>query len=395
MPSLGDVLLVVAFISGLTTVQLLVRWNRALPHLQQQTSHLRLNPANLPLSVTVGTYLRILRKSLPFPLGGCPPLRVNVDRRGYDLPTLEVIAPLRVTRAHLEDYYRAVNSTLSSTNSEGDGRVPTFFLAAVSSSLFVLLASHAKCPIAMVGAINTTNVFEMLDTKVLESFEGFAAKEWEVVGRMGGVAERKKRGVEWTMTVEVGEKGGKPIFRATFKVRLRFSCFRAVGDLVQALKFLPKGKEPKYEAAKESDGKRTTVDDLPKSGLQLRPTAQSTRLYVRLLATDGQWYDSLQARSSQDYNPIHLSSLAARLLGLPSAIAHGNLVVVAAAHALETQKSDAALVKLWRGKAAWRTEVAFRSIMQVGKTFDLRIGDEGYIVAKGEKVCIDATAGRL
>jgi hypothetical protein len=150
------------FFAGIAAAGLVSHIGSAMPRLQERKERIDANIAHLSLLVVLGTFIRVVRKSLPWPLGGCPRLPVNEDRTGYALPSIEIEAPLRVTRKDLETYLGALDSTLPG-GSQGvkDQRVPTMFLPAVTSSLFILLASHAQTPIAMLGAVNTENVRQL------------------------------------------------------------------------------------------------------------------------------------------------------------------------------------------------------------------------------------------
>jgi acyl dehydratase len=106
--------------------------------------------------------------------------------------------------------------------------------------------------------------------------------------------------------------------------------------------------------------------------------------------------DPEQAGSSGDYNLIHVSPLLAKyLFGLPTAIAHGNLMVAAAARALELHAPDSALSQQWRGAKPFRVIVAFRSIMAISRTFELRAGEGRFLVAGKGKVCVDGKSEEM
>ena len=191
---------------------------------------------------------------------------------------------------------------------------------------------------------------------------------------------RVKRGVEVDIVVDVTDGGD----RRSEKRDVIFS------QTITILQFLSPSVKPRWQAPATS----TVGDAEPK----FCKHAQS--LVVEHDAPS-RW-----TAFCKDYNPIHISSLAAKLFGQAGKIAHGNLVV---ARALDLLLSDPEVLlgQAWcdissNPKGRW-LEAGFKRPMVVPTKLDLLTSQSlpqsqescHFRIANGEKVCIEAQTGWL
>lgn len=125
-----------------------------------------------------------------------------------------------------------------------------------------------------------------------------------------------------------------------------------------------------------------------------------------------------QAGCASDYQPIHISPLLAKyVFGLPTSIAHGNLVVATFLHRLdrptsssssrETRSSATTPMARAReavfggGEKGWQVTARFKRPVTVASQLSARFakvdGDDGvgYELVKGEKPCIEGEVTAL
>ena len=106
--------------------------------------------------------------------------------------------------------------------------------------------------------------------------------------------KRKKRGVEYDVSISVEYHGRK-----------------ILTQVLSFLQFLPKSAKPVWK--EEAKGEEQTLQGLESVGI--------TTTDNMIVPADG---PMLYAASCKDYNPIHISNIAARVLGFKGVIAHGN-----------------------------------------------------------------------
>lgn len=303
------------------------------------------------------------------------PCKTSKSGTDFALPKLSLSAPLYISNTDLKNLAIAVDQDQKYDRNYGkDGNSP-LLLPAVTTPLLLILLSNRYCPIFPFGAVNTKNRFEFLDPLACSAVTSL--KDASVTARFGGddlPGTRVKRGMDFDIIVEVdalminfGRAERKVIFRQT------------IGILVA----LPKCAKPAWngetvDSSKESAGKG---DDLKVIDILHLPSTAPSK-----------W-----ATVCKDVNPIHMSSLAARLLGFPGKIAHGNHV---AALVIEKQRRTEGSL-FWQTEKPWFLEVNFRRPMVLPLDLQIKTTDgnetrEGkFEVVRGEKTYVTGECGEL
>ncbi|KAK8847331.1 hypothetical protein IAR55_005188 [Kwoniella newhampshirensis] len=224
-----------------------------------------------------------------------------------DGPTVSLSMPFRIRRGDIDKYARAVTANQATITHEEILRPPHLhlLLSALTEPAMLLLLSTRTCPIDPVGTVNVRNRFEL--TRPLACAQrlkdclrnaGDGGGDLSIIARLDQDVKKVKRGWEYRVIVDLlDEKGEDPVlYRQIFTI-LQFhkhSCSTSIFE--------------------------TEVSDTPKSLLEVGK--------LHLTANDPKSWASF----SKDYNPIHLSTLAAKLFGFSSIIAHGNHVAAKAVH---------------------------------------------------------------
>lgn len=259
---------------------------------------------------------------------------------GYliDGPANKIEMPLQTDlRPAVEQYLAAIRA--SSGQVLADEQYPFFFCAVTTPALLVLLA-QTTCPVQPLGTVNVRNTFRLLDmqacrTLVSEHTEG--VQKATILARLEPVARKVKRGWEMDFVIDIvafseGKGKGTSIFSQTFSF-LQFHRHR----------------EPPVQPT-------LTVGD---TASMPEPTATASLSFEP--ADTLRW-----AKVTKDYNPIHISWVAARLFGQSSRIAHGNHV---AARALAQFANQGRSVT--DGKAIQEVQVAFKRPVRVPSTMQV------------------------
>lgn len=108
----------------------------------------------------------------------------------------------------------------------------------------------------------------------------------------------------------------------------------------------------------------------------------------------------------KDYNPIHISRLAARLFGFPGKIAHGNHVVALVMEMVRDCDMGSEGIKAlreiwWESERPCWMEVAFKRPMVLPAVLGVKVGkvERGgvihFAVVKGDKICVEGKTGYL
>lgn len=204
-----------------------------------------------------------------------------------------------------------------------------------------------------------------------------ARLEERVVGR--------RRGLEFSLVVEVlakGEGGGEvdgKVGEVGKEKQEAEVCFRQVFTILQFMKHsYPVEVEPE-ETEKKAEDKPVLLD-------------QSLEV--------GEKEPSVWAALCKDYNPIHTSARAARWLGLPGKIAHGNHVAAKAMTLLNVGLEPLPMEQ--RTEKSWM-EVYFRRPVQVPMTLKVDVvpkgsGEDGvtrFRVWREGKVYVEGKVGQL
>jgi acyl dehydratase len=216
------------------------------------------------------------------------------NEHAFHLPDVRLEMPLVVSRADMESYERA--TCASNTASPTSGANSLFLLSPVTEPLMFLLLARPACPILPVGSVNVRNRFEFLSPTECKNVSLRTRLRAEASLRRKG--RRVKRGVEFDVVIEVlAEDTGDLIFR----------------QIMTILQFLNEMVEPRWQdsSQKESSDSSSLPDEAYKTTSEEMVTIHEKE--------PSKW-----AALCKDYNPIHISVMAARLFGFPGKIAHGN-----------------------------------------------------------------------
>lgn len=313
-------------------------------------------------------------------IGRLPSLKAASNGKDIALPPLTLSAPLHVDKSDLERLDIAVDVVREERNVENVIASP-LLLPAATTPLLLILLSNRGCPVLPFGAVNTKNRFEFLDPVACRSV--VSLKDLIVTSRLGGdelPGRRVKRGMEFEIVVEVE---GKPDGALERKVIFR----QIIGILV----FLPKSAKPVWDSSQQD----------PNTGDSMRhPLAPPQQLKLASNAPV-KW-----AALCKDVNPIHMSSVAAKLFGFPGIIAHGNHVV---AHVVQKQRDidvaqDPPRSLFWQSEKPWFLSVDFKRPMVLPSVLDITFAMEreeanrskyGFEVVRGEKVHVTGVYGEL
>jgi hypothetical protein len=268
--------------------------------------------------------------------------------------------PFRTSPADLLRYNRAAKTSGDTLSSSLHTML---FLSAVTEPAMLLLLGKWNCPIDPVGSVNVRNRFEIvnptiLDKKLREVMSrgdedtSVVRQRWKVRVKIDENLTKVKRG--WEVVVIVELVGGEDILYRQFFTFLQFANHSIPPPL-------------------------PTTSNSEKLG----PNTSNTT--ITLSSND----PSLWAELSKDYNPIHFSSLIARLFGFKGKIAHGNQVLAKGLARLDSEEKGS------KGKMSmsWM-EVEFRRPVFIPSNLDIEQsrGEEYDQVSLGLKDKVSITA---
>lgn len=230
----------------------------------------------------------------------------------------------------------------------------------------LLLVAKRGCPIQPLGAVNVRNSFKLFRPELCKISDLLSVEGAMVVAALGSEARIVKRGVEFDLIVELGVKvfdgdttEMKTVFRQVFTM-LQFA------RIPKNVKLSEVSQKPEFEFKLDSEKQPEGQVQLPWDGPK-------------------EW-----ARVCKDYNPVHISSLAAELYGLPGKIAHGNHMAALALAKVERKslKPDGRL----------SLDVKFKRPVTVPARLDIRVEYERsensqktvthFALTSGEKVYV-------
>ena len=349
--------------------------------LRQNTKavHLDFLPQELKISEVIVLILIFITRQVLHLLGYGHSLSLkhshSKEEDKYELPKLSTSMPFRIRKRDLVQYAQAVNLDKSENVLETPAQT-CLLLSVLSMPAMLLLLAHGDSPVRPLGAVNARNRFELLrpdlcTEEALLELQGGA----EVKAELMREARRVRRGLEIDLSVEVvlhgdGDDGGREVV-----------IFRQVFTMLQFMKF-----------------NKTTPAIIPQ-GVDTGPNddslwLQATSVPFKLQA-DG---PKAWAAICKDYNPIHMSTLAAKVLGFPGRIGHGNhalALAVARLEGVDEMKYDERK-RMGRGRRALEMDVQFKrpislpasltaeSVSRDGKGYYLRVMRSG-------KVCVTAS----
>ncbi|KAK6511560.1 hypothetical protein TWF481_000475 [Arthrobotrys musiformis] len=281
------------------------------------------------------------------------------------MPKLSVSMPFKLTEKDVNLYIKATSSTRESL--DADEASKALFLSAVTEPCMLLLVAKRGCPIQPLGAVNVRNSFKLFRPELCKISDLQSAEGAMVVATLGSEARIVKRGVEFDLVVELGVKvlDGDATEMKT--------VFRQVFTMLQFARIPKNVKLSEVPQKSEFEFKLDSAESQPKGLVQLAWKGPKD------------W-----ARVCKDYNPIHISSIAAELYGLPGKIAHGNHMAALALAKVERKslKPDGGLT----------LDVRFKRPVTVPARMDVRVeyeqleGSEErvthFALATGEKVYV-------
>jgi len=290
----------------------------------------------------------------------------SLDNEQYVLPEIEVSMPLRISKIDLKKYKEAVGAA-ENQNLFHDPAQICLFLSSISEPAMLLLLGHNRCPVRPLGSVNVRNKFELFHPSRWTQQTSIELQVCEVQAKLVPETRKVKRGLEIDIQVDVINltAGAKDVlFRQTFTM-LQFMRFRTQ-PMIQP--------QPDLYA----------VDPT-----WLKDVSGTTSIHMTP-ASPRAW-----AAICKDYNPIHISTLAAKLFGFPNVIAHGNHAL-ALALASRNNGLQNRFVEAYDKKV--RVEVQFRRPIVLPTKDGLRLKSkqqsataENFWVLQGDKICITAS----
>ncbi|KAJ9657013.1 hypothetical protein H2198_004613 [Neophaeococcomyces mojaviensis] len=286
----------------------------------------------------------------------------------YILPKLELLAPFRISRTDLKRFEEAVSTTENHDLLDDPAQI-CLFLSALSEPAMLLLLSHPDCPIRPLGSVNVRNRFELSTSAVLSCRKLLELQTCEVHARLLPETRKVKRGLEIDIQVDIIDLTGgteHKVFQQTFTM-LQFMRFKTRSMAIPQ------------------------VDLYTADTAWLKDVAGTTNFQMSLVSPRA-W-----AAICKDYNPIHISKLAARLFDFPSVIAHGNhaLAIALASYHNTSRKHSIDFKRI-------TIEVQFRRPIVLPTNKGLRLKSkqdsadaERFWIVQGEKICVVASVEGL
>ena len=224
------------------------------------------------------------------------------QRAKYDLPNIRVSMPFQLRDGDVVKYQKAIRAS-NIPWEEFSSVQACLFLSAITEPAMLLLLAHNDSPILPLGAVNVRNKLALMiqdhsNIKYMKEMD-----DARVEASFVSPARQVKRGVEIDLQVQVLDLShgqSQPTFRQIFTM----------------LQFM------KIELSPASNSIRS-MDNIPLMG-------GTTRMLSVSSAEPLSW-----AEICKDYNPIHVSNVAARLFGFGGIIAHGNHLLALAMELIE------------------------------------------------------------
>ncbi|KAK5941415.1 hypothetical protein PMZ80_006693 [Knufia obscura] len=305
-------------------------------------------------------------------LGLASQFRVN-NHDKYELPELSVSMPFDLTEGDLRQYAVALEEpTVQSGDLDRrdlkallDSPAQTcLLLSALTEPAMLLLLAHHKSPIRPLGAVNVKNMFEVLRPDMCTA-ESLIKTKTGVVARLVRQTRKVKRGLEIDVVVEIVSYEEDPlvIYRQVFTM-LQFMRFRTKPDVLAS---------------------RTESLDIAELRARGNPAT-----FTMSMNSPTTW-----AAVCKDYNPIHISRLAANLFGFKSTIAHGNHALAIALEQFERSNEFTFHSK----DKPFSMKVQFRKPIVLPATLGaLAVQDEedrcDFYVEQKSKICVSASLHR-
>lgn len=299
----------------------------------------------------------IIYKYILAALGLLPALKPSDDPdapQTFDLPALSLTSTLAINSQDVLGFDASTAPLPPSSTSSSSSKTPseettpkssrTLLVPGLVNPLMSILLANRTLPIQPFGCVNTKNTFTYLDaeacrnpTQTLDLTRGITVSA--SLGGLDNAGRRVKRGIEFDVLFEVAALRTGDTSPTTI--------FKQVGTV---LAYLPRSTKPLFKESLQPTRVSQPAEYEGQEGEREWSTADGEIVELRLDAPS-KW-----AAVCKDYNPIHMSSILARLFGFPGKIAHGN-------HALAR-----ALEQLARNPGAVSPEVAERVERLIGSS---------------------------
>lgn len=311
------------------------------------------------------TFFSIGLKYVPFTRGNRTRLIVNSQGDGFDLPLIKLKGNILVTEEDIENFNLAVSRRFIRRKEEGENirkkkgstdsaaapllpLNPLFFVSFCTPLILHVLADHS-CPIRPLGSVNTTNRFVFVDAPfcrdqkaILKASQDHLLSYTCSFGGSESKSYRRKRGIEFDITIIV-KRGDQIVLEMQ-------SSF---------LQFLSAKHPPAFDKAADDTQQKTNEKEQQQENVEGDNGENTTPIFMSMRHPH-KW-----AAACSDYNPIHISPLAAKLFGFSSVIAHGNhAVALAVQDTLEDEESTKSKMS--------STKTQARSLLN-GRKFSLQI----------------------
>lgn len=219
---------------------------------------------------------------------------------------INLTMPLKPTQHDLVDFVKAVQPG-SSDSFQWNSVQLALLLSAWTEPAMLLLLATRNCKVRPLGAVNVRNRLELLRPDLCKPDALGIFENAILSASYPKTVRRVKRGLELDLIVSLNvsdSQGGSHSATA----------FRQVFTILQFT------KPDSHPLVASTSGQRT-------------PTWPRT---VQSSFSVQHQEPSAWAKVCKDYNPIHTSTLAAKMFGFPGKLAHGNHVVAKAVLALST-----------------------------------------------------------
>ncbi|OCF55335.1 hypothetical protein L486_07450 [Kwoniella mangroviensis CBS 10435] len=256
--------------------------------------------------------------------------------------------PFHITSSDIDNYLHCLSPSSSSSNTKqnilSSGRHLQLLLSALTEPSMLLLLSKENCPIDPIGSVNVRNKFTLIDLpRCQQTLQNTLDNESKpgpgliAMAKLDQNVRKVKRGWKFTIIVELlldqtgtDTGNGSAIYKQEFTM----------------LEFHKHPQQP----------------SIPPPNATTSINIGSIGMFDIGEEEPWNW-----ARISKDYNPIHTSSTAAKLLGFKSTIAHGNHIVSKAIQQLSDHK-----IQMDKGMKGW-IKVEFKRPIIVPSTLEIKM----------------------
>ncbi|RVX74424.1 hypothetical protein B0A52_01550 [Exophiala mesophila] len=265
---------------------------------------------------------------------------LHLSRRSGNEATdhLYLSMPLKVNRADLDQYRKAVTGT-HYNNINWDNMQLSVMLSALSEPAMLLLLATRKNKIKPLGSVNVRNHFELFRPELCTPEQLVSHKEITLLASASNEFRPVKRGFEIDLTVSINVSDGSQ--------RSPITAFQQTFTMLQFAK---------------TNSQVTTDINSDQTKLSTSPSLKGNFSFANQ-------EPSAWAKVCKDYNPIHTSVVAARMFGFPGKLAHGNHIL---ARACTTDVASNYFASLTSSQPLW-VKVSFKRPVMVPSQLELRI----------------------